>query len=148
MVELRPVVPDDLDAFFAQMSDPVSSELAAVPSRNRSDFDAHWAKIMGKPDTTLATIVVDDTVIGHCVCFGEPGARDVGYWIDRAHWGRGYASEALRLFLAQLPDRPLNATVAEHNGASLRVLAKNGFEVTGSRLEDDGITVVTLRLAA
>jgi RimJ/RimL family protein N-acetyltransferase len=147
MLTLRPVDVADLDAFYVQMSDPLSSELAAVPTRPRSAFDAHWAQIMVKEGTTLATIVADGTVAGHCVCFGEPGARDVGYWIDRAYWGRGYASEALRLFLEQLPDRPLKATVAAHNRASMRVLEKNGFTIVGEPVvEDDGVTVVRFEL--
>jgi RimJ/RimL family protein N-acetyltransferase len=149
MIELRAVDVADLDAFYAQMSDRVSSELAAVRSRSRSEFDAHWATIMVKPGTTLQTIVADGTVAGHCVCFGESGPRDVGYWIDRAYWGRGYASEALRLFLEQLPDRPLTATVAAHNPASMRVLEKNGFTRKGEpAVEDDGVTVVRFELAA
>lgn len=149
MVELRPVVTEDLDAFYAQMSDPVSNELAAVPSRDRNSFDAHWAQIMVNPDTTLATIVASGKLAGHLVCFGKAGPRDVGYWIDRAYWGRGYASEALRLFLEQLPDRPLKATVAAHNPASMRVLEKNGFTVVGEPVvEDDGVTVVRFELAA
>jgi RimJ/RimL family protein N-acetyltransferase len=149
MIELRAVDIADLDAFYAQMSDPVSNKLAAVPSRERSAFDAHWAKIMSNPGTTLATIVADGAVAGHLVCFGEPGARDVGYWIDRAYWGRGYASEALRLFLELLPDRHLKATVAAHNPASMRVLEKNGFTVVGEPVvEDDGVTVVRFELTA
>jgi len=149
MIELRAVDIADLDAFYAQMSDPVASELAAVPSRERSAFDAHWAKIMSNPGTTLATIVANGTVAGHLICFGEAGARDVGYWIDRACWGRGYGSEALRLFLEQLPDRRLQATVAAHNPGSMRVLEKNGFTRVGEPVvEDDGVTVVRFEWVA
>ena len=45
-VILREVIPSDLPIIFEQMSDPESSALAAVHSRDRAAFDAHWAKIM------------------------------------------------------------------------------------------------------
>ena len=53
----------------------------------------------------------------------------VGYWVDRALWGRGIASRALELLLREVVGRPLHATVATSNGASLRVLRKCGFVV-------------------
>jgi RimJ/RimL family protein N-acetyltransferase len=55
---------------------------------------------------------------------------EVGYWIGRVHWGRGYATAALRLLveLAQRRGIPrLDAYAYPHNAASLRVLERNGF---------------------
>jgi RimJ/RimL family protein N-acetyltransferase len=57
------------------------------------------------------------------------GEDHVGYWIDRAFWGRGITSRALRLLLEEVSRRPLVATTAISNGASLRVLQKCGFVV-------------------
>ena len=37
------------------------------------------------------------------------GEREVSYWIDRAHWGKGIATEALKQFLALVTIRPLYA---------------------------------------
>ncbi len=54
---------------------------------------------------------------------------DVGYGLGRAHWGRGIASRALALLLAEVPHRPLYATVAASNAASIRVLEKHGFRI-------------------
>ena len=48
---------------------------------------------------------------------------------DRAHWGMGIASRALHLLLGEVTKRPLVATAATSNGASLRVLQKCGFVV-------------------
>jgi RimJ/RimL family protein N-acetyltransferase len=58
----------------------------------------------------------------------------VGYWIDRAYWGRGIASRALHLLLQEVAKRPLVATAATSNRASLRVLQKSGFVVERVRL--------------
>lgn len=55
----------------------------------------------------------------------------VGYWIGREFWGRGIASAALGQFLRAEVARPLNARVAKHNTASIRVLRKAGFVLVG-----------------
>ncbi|MGF1463780.1 MAG: GNAT family N-acetyltransferase [Maricaulaceae bacterium] len=62
------------------------------------------------------------------------GEAEIGYWIARDHWGRGYASAALKGFLAELDQFRPEALCAGHymdNPASGRVLEKNGFEFTG-----------------
>jgi RimJ/RimL family protein N-acetyltransferase len=57
------------------------------------------------------------------------------------------ATAALELLLSEIPERPLFATVAEHNTGSLRVLEKCGFERRGSGVADDGVTEIRLALA-
>jgi len=63
------------------------------------------------------------------------GRPELGYWIARACWGRGYASEAGQAVM-QIADEALRLPrlVASHaldNPASARVLAKLGFTPTG-----------------
>jgi RimJ/RimL family protein N-acetyltransferase len=53
------------------------------------------------------------------------------HWIDRRFWGKGIATAALSAFLDHVKVRPLYAHVAEHNVASIRVLEKCGFTITG-----------------
>jgi RimJ/RimL family protein N-acetyltransferase len=55
----------------------------------------------------------------------------VGYWIAAEHWGRGIATRALSLLLELVATRPLHARVARDNVASIRVLERNGFSLTG-----------------
>ena len=50
-----------------------------------------------------STTLVDDEVVGSLVCFGPPQTREVGYWVGRAFWGRHIATDALQLFLADVP---------------------------------------------
>ena len=49
-----------------------------------------------------------------------------------------------------MTERPLHARVAAHNGASLRVLQKCGFQVTGTEHDPagDGVDEIILVLAA
>ena len=68
-----------------------------------------------------------EQVAGNIVSWNSDGKREIGYWIDRAWWGRGVATRALSAFLHLEQTRPLYAGVAKHNAASLRVLQKCGF---------------------
>lgn len=132
-VRLREVEPDDLPIFFAHQSDAGAAALVGLPSRDRAAFDAHWAKILHDGSIRIRTIVTEGEVAGHVLSFEREGARFVGYWLGREHWGRGVATRALTLFLALIPERPLRAHVMPHNGASRRVLEKCGFVVVGAK---------------
>ena len=80
-----------------------------------------------------------DTVVGDIGSWLDEGRRQVGYWIAREHWGRGYATDALRLLLAEIPDRPIFAHVALDNIGSRRVLEHCGFVRVGEAVAEDGI---------
>ncbi|MEU6095686.1 GNAT family N-acetyltransferase [Streptomyces sp. NPDC047079] len=132
-IALREVQDSDLPVFHRQMNDPVALRMAAfVPEdlADRAGFDARWARLRGSPDVDVRTVLADGDVVGHAAVYGEPGEREVTYWIDRAHWGRGIATAALRMLLEQVPERPLYARAAADNAASGRVLRKCGFEET------------------
>ncbi|MDV9168791.1 GNAT family N-acetyltransferase [Streptomyces sp. W16] len=131
-VALRPVHDSDLPVFFRQMNDPESLRMAAFAPKDPADrdaFDAHWKRIRASSDV-LRTILADGDVVGSTAVYGEPGEREVTYWIDRAYWGKGIATAALRDLLAEVPERPLHARVAADNAGSRRVLEKCGFRVT------------------
>ena len=133
-VRLRPVQPDDLPRMYDLQLDPESNRLAVTIPRTLEAFDAHWAKVLGDPGTTISAILVGGVLVGHISCFPMDGQDHVGYWIDRAYWGLGIASRALQLLLREVAKRPLVATAATSNGASLRVLQKCGFVVERVRL--------------
>jgi RimJ/RimL family protein N-acetyltransferase len=71
--------------------------------------------------------------------------REIGYWIDRAAWGKGLATAALAALLAEVHERPLTAHVAEHNVGSMRVLERNGF-VEISREQEEDVVMIGFRL--
>jgi RimJ/RimL family protein N-acetyltransferase len=109
--------------------DPESNRMAATIPRTREAFDSHWAKSLEDPRNTTRAVLVGDALVGYISCFPMDGQDHVGYWIDRTYWGRGIASRALRLLLQEVAKRPLVATAATSNQASLRVLQKCGFVV-------------------
>ncbi|MEV8036157.1 GNAT family N-acetyltransferase [Streptomyces sp. NPDC086182] len=135
-VLLRDVTDTDLPIFFAQMNDPEGLRMAAFTAKDPSDkalFQAHWARIRQDPAVIARTVVGDDDeVVGNAAVFGPAEEREVTYWIGRQYWGRGAATAALRELLVVATERPLHARAAADNLASIRVLQKCGFEVSGS----------------
>ncbi|MET9775791.1 GNAT family N-acetyltransferase [Streptomyces sp. NPDC006367] len=133
-IALREVHDSDLPVFFRQLNDPEALRMAAFTPPDPADrdaFTAHWQKIRTS-DAVVRTVLGDGDVVGSVAVYGEPGEREVTYWVDRAYWGRGVATAALRALLAEVADRPLYARAAADNAGSLRVLEKCGF-VTGAR---------------
>ncbi|WP_405878945.1 GNAT family N-acetyltransferase [Streptomyces sp. NBC_01136] len=152
-VVLRPVHDSDLPVFFRQMNDPEANHMAAFTAEDPADrarFDAHWARVRSS-SAVLRTVLADGDVVGNAAVYGEPGEREVTYWIDRAYWGRGIATAALRALLTEVGERPLYARAAADNAGSRRVLEKCGFRVTsaargyaGARGEEIDEVVLTL----
>jgi RimJ/RimL family protein N-acetyltransferase len=133
-IQLRAVTEADLPTLFEQQLDPVANQMAAFTARNPADreaFLAHWARILSDDTITKKTILFEGQIAGYLVIFHQEGIPEVGYWIGRDYWGRGIATRALAKFLTQVDVRPLYAHVAKDNIASLRVLEKCGFEITG-----------------
>ncbi|MEV6616881.1 GNAT family N-acetyltransferase [Streptomyces sp. NPDC051051] len=131
-IALRPVHDSDLPVFYRQMNDPESLRMAAFTPEDpagRDAFDARWRRIRASADVVRA-ILADGDVVGSAAVYGEPGEREVTYWVDRSHWGRGIATAALRALLAEVAERPLYARAADDNAGSRRVLEKCGFRVT------------------
>jgi RimJ/RimL family protein N-acetyltransferase len=139
-VRLRAVLETDLPRFFEHQLNPEANRMAAFTRddpTDRSVFLAHWHRILADDAFITRTVVVGGDVAGHVVCFPTSGEREITYWIDSRHWGKGVATQALARFLSELDVRPLYARVAADNHASLRVLMKCGFEVCG---EDRGFS--------
>ncbi len=144
---LRNVQADDIATLFDHQNDQVAADMAAFPIRSRDAHDQHWAKVLAEPTNITRAIVVDGTVVGNIGSWVVEDGREVGYWIGRPYWGRGYATQALAEFVVEVEDRPLLAHVAEHNIGSIRVLEKCGFTTVGTHHEEgDPITEVILRL--
>ena len=123
---LRETTLDDLPSLYEHQRDPVATEMAVFRSRDWDAFVAHDAKIRSDPTLIRRTVVVDDVVVGFIGCFGDE-QREVGFWYDRAVWGRGIATAALAAFLDEVGERPLFAHVVVTNVGSAKVLEHCGF---------------------
>src|SRR5262245_2129280 len=135
-VLLRDVTETDLPIFFEQQLDPAANQMAAFTAKDPADrgaFMAKWAKILGDASSTNRTILFGGQVAGSIGAFVAPwsGKLEVSYWIGKEFWGKGIATQALAVFLRAVQARPLYARAARDNIASLRVLDKCGFTITG-----------------
>jgi RimJ/RimL family protein N-acetyltransferase len=133
-IVLRDVTDDDLPIFFEQQRDPDANYMAAFTSRDPNDRDAfmaHWARIRADETIITRTVLCDGQVAGSVASFEDFGQLEVTYWLGREFWGKGIATRALASLLAAQTTRPIHARVAKDNAASLRVLQKCGFVITG-----------------
>ncbi|MEH0637056.1 GNAT family N-acetyltransferase [Streptomyces bottropensis] len=156
VISLREIRDGDLPLYWEFSSEPEARRIAAFTGAyhyDRALFDAHWAKVRADPDVLARTVLADGEVVGTAAVFGPPDEREVTYWIDRAHWGRGLATAALGALIDLVPTRPLYAHAAADNRGSIRVLEKCGFVVTGhdrgfAKARDAEIDEVALILRA
>ncbi|MFD7558104.1 GNAT family N-acetyltransferase [Streptomyces sp. NPDC059835] len=154
VIELRETRDGDLDVFWEQLTDPglrYTPERAGASSYDREHFDTHWAGIRRDPAVTLRTVVADGAVVGYAAVFGQPGGRQVTHVIGVEHRGRGIASRAVAELVRLEGTRPLYAGAVADSAASVRVLVKCGFTVTGrtrefvrSRGEEVDVLLLTL----
>ena len=129
---LREVRDEDLAVPFEQWADPLAARMAAFTAPDHMDRDAferRWSRLRVDETIIARAIVVDGEVAGTIGSWGDPGEREVTYWIGRSYWGKGIATAALKAFLTVDRSRPLRGRVACDNFASHRVLEKCGFRV-------------------
>jgi RimJ/RimL family protein N-acetyltransferase len=134
-VTLRPLEERDLDAIYRQATDPESIRMAAFTPENQTDrgaFLERMARLSADPSVSHRVIDVDGAAAGTIGRFRSDGRLEVTYWVDRAHWGKGIASAALRILLDETAERPVYARAASDNLGSLRVLEKAGFRRVGA----------------
>ena len=133
-VSLRPLEDEDLDAIYRQMTDPESIRMAAFTAEDQTDRGAfldRMSRVRADPSSTNRVIEVDGAFVGTIASFRIDDRLEVTYWVDRTQWGRGIASSALRILVAETAERPVYARAASDNVASLRVLEKAGFRRVG-----------------
>ena len=133
-VSLRPLEDRDLDAIYEQVSDPESIRMAAFTAENQTDRSAflnRQSRLRADTSVLHRVIDVDGEAAGTIGFFRIDDRPEVTYWVDRARWGKGIASAALRILLDEIAERPLYARAASDNAGSLRVLEKAGFRRVG-----------------
>ncbi|HEX5582129.1 GNAT family N-acetyltransferase [Gaiella sp.] len=129
---LRELRDEDLPLLFEQWADPVAVHMAAFTSPDhmeRDAFERRWTRLRADETVLNRVVVADADVAGTIGSWGEPGEREVTYWLGRSFWGKGIATDALAAYLSVERSRPLRARVASDNVASRRVLEKCGFRV-------------------
>ena len=102
---LRPINESDLDDLVAEINDyDVARMTARIPHPyTAADARAYLAlqEARGRAtDAVSLTIEHAGKLIGGISIFAMPRRSELGYWLGRAHWGKGFATEAGRAILA------------------------------------------------
>ncbi|MEQ9487733.1 MAG: GNAT family N-acetyltransferase [Alphaproteobacteria bacterium] len=127
---LRKLDPDDADALAALANDwDVVKWLARLPYPYTRDDAVGFIDFVLAEDLPAWAIVTDRLI-------GIVGTEDhLGYWLGKAHWGNGYATEAATAALDWHFGNAANTEIVsghfEGNAASRHVLEKLGFVETG-----------------
>ena len=99
-----------------------------------------WLKFteMQPANTNFAIVVKDKAIGGIGVTFFDDLNRysaEIGFWIGENYWGRGIATEAVKIFTAFIFENfginRIFARVFDWNLSSAKVLEKNGFKIEG-----------------
>jgi RimJ/RimL family protein N-acetyltransferase len=137
---LRPGFPEDAPALAQAIGDEfIVRNLSTAPwPYGVRDAEAFLAS---PRDPILPSLLIFErtdgapNLIGSCgLGRRASGAVEMGYWIARTHWSRGFATEAGRALIDIARVLGLAQLEASHfidNPASARVLDKLGFESTG-----------------
>jgi RimJ/RimL family protein N-acetyltransferase len=135
---LRPLRKSDAPAFASLAGDwAVASMTSDIPHPFSEAQAMAWIR-PARGEVRFA-IARESQLIGGVGFYRRTsGAAELGFWLGRPWWGRGFATEAAKAVLAYgVATRRLPGFSSAHfvdNPASARVLAKLGFEPTGRGL--------------
>ena len=141
---LRPFSLSDEAAVFALASDPavarfVRFEAHRTPADTRAFLQTvleHYA--LGELLSWAIVRREDDQLIGSCGFVSENKKRnlaEIGYWLGKPYWGKGYAVEAARALVRfgfeQMNLQRVEAKCFVQNRAAQRVIEKLGMKFEG-----------------
>jgi ribosomal-protein-alanine N-acetyltransferase len=138
--------PSDLDGYCAMEADPQLRRYAGGAPRSREEAERRFRKGLNRPENRRlwmwATVYKPEgCYIGRCGVYphfglaGEviAGEGSLGFYLARAYWGRGLATEAGRAFVDfgfnELGLSRIVTAVQVGNDRSVRVLEKLGFHL-------------------
>jgi ribosomal-protein-alanine N-acetyltransferase len=144
-LRLRPFTLDDEAAVFALVSDPeiarfVRFEAHRTPAETRAFLELvqqHYRR--GYAFAWAIVLREDGRLIGSCGFVSQAGERksaEIGYWLGKPYWGKGYAVEAaralVRLGFEQMGLERVEAKCFLENRAGQRVIEKLGMKFEGT----------------
>ena len=125
---------DDLEPLHHIMRDAEAMRYWSTPPHSDLAETERWLGSMMNADPVQSDdfiVTVDGRLIGKLGAWKLP---EIGFFVDRNAWGKGYASEALAAFIIRRRDlgsEALTADVDPRNMASIRLLERHGFIETG-----------------
>ena len=128
---LRPYVEEDLDGFYACVSDPEVVRYEPYRPMSRDEARQALESRLGNEEFWALERKADGTYVGNLYL----GRRDfqsmeLGYVLARGHWGRGYAWEGCQALMKAALRQGAHRIFAEcdpQNQASWRLLERLGM---------------------
>ena len=144
LVLSQPIVSDLKDVVFQMNStSEISENTLSLPFPYREENAHFWFKMaeegFAKKDAYIFAIREKENLklIGAIGLHLDLTNRkaEIGYWLGKSFWNKGYVSEALQRILQfgfeELHLNKIYASHFPHNPTSGKVLQKNGFEFEG-----------------
>ena len=131
---LRRATYEDAVPMHRIMTNPVAMRYWSEPPHKELEETERWMASMVDADPAESDdfiVTLDGKLIGKLGTWKIP---EIGFLIDPAHWGKGYASEAMAAFIERrrgLGSKELVADVDPRNLSSIMLLARHGFMETG-----------------
>lgn len=131
---LRPPQLTDAPCYTLGVSEyAVARWLTPLPWPYTLPMATEWLRNAPDPSSGQALFIVEHPQKGLVGCVSL--ADELGFWIARPYWGKGYASEAARAVIAwsfQAAGRDaIRSSAHRDNHASLRLKARLGFRTIG-----------------
>lgn len=143
-IRLRSIEPEDWQFFNHWNLDSETARLCySIPFPSSQERDRRWAADMAvkeaKNDAYDFALENKQSelvgIINTHTCNPRSGTFSYGLAVQREHWRKGYASEAillvLRYFFLELHYQKVNANVYAFNEASIRLHERLGFQQEG-----------------
>ena len=131
---LEPLTVGHAPAMFELLRDPlIYTYLDFGPPASLEHLSRVYAQLETRrsPDGAESwlnwIVVLGGAPIGLVQATISAAGCEVAYILHSAHWGRGYAHEAMTAMLAQLGEREFFANVDSGNARSIRLLERLGF---------------------
>lgn len=115
---------------------------AVIPHPYSEPMAADWLSSVSSGEEGVVFMIERQGALVGCTGYRAFDAdhAEVGYWIGKPYWGRGYATEAVRALIAHALDADgfayLKAGHFVDNPASEAVLNKLGFAASGAEMRD------------
>lgn len=146
---LRPWLDSDAEELYELAKDPEVGPAAGWPAHKNVEESRQIIRtVFTAPETYAVIRKKDEKLIGSAgLRFGEDSTSELedepelGYWIGKEFWGRGYATEAAKAMIArafrECGARAVWCCHYEGNERSRRVIEKCGFHYVHTNPKGD-----------
>jgi RimJ/RimL family protein N-acetyltransferase len=118
----------------------VAAMTGTIPHPYDEAMAARWIEEVRAGEEGIVFVILRSGALIGCTGYRPQGQRhaELGYWIGKPYWGRGYATEAARAVITHAFEVDgfdyLSAGHFNDNPASARVIEKLGFARHGAEI--------------